>query len=117
MRLNMNCDRANNLLSAYADGELDAGERVDVEGHLSTCAACRSAAEALRLQDADLRRAFAPRRRAAAAVAERLELESPAGPSPAPARTGATGRRWWGVAVAAAAAGFLLAVALLRLWP
>ena len=35
-------------LSDYLDGDLDAGSRAEVEGHLSTCAECRGVAEELR---------------------------------------------------------------------
>jgi len=42
------CDAVGELLSAYLDGELTAGEKEAVEAHLQTCDACRQLAEALK---------------------------------------------------------------------
>jgi len=36
----MECDQMKELISAYADGELDAKERADAERHLGDCAEC-----------------------------------------------------------------------------
>ncbi len=41
------CAAVGELLSAYLDGELTAGEKEAVEAHLQTCDACRQLAEAL----------------------------------------------------------------------
>lgn len=41
------CDRALELLSARLDGALDDAERVELEEHLSSCEACRAAADEL----------------------------------------------------------------------
>ncbi len=38
----MSCQRITGMLSAYQDGELDAGRRLEVERHLQDCAVCRS---------------------------------------------------------------------------
>src|SRR5262245_61854100 len=59
-------------ISAQLDREIRPEDRELLEAHLRDCAACAAAAEAFRLQDADLRRLFAPRRQAAAAVAEHV---------------------------------------------
>ncbi len=42
------CAAVGELLSAYLDGELTAGEKEAVEAHLQTCDACRQLAEALK---------------------------------------------------------------------
>jgi len=110
----MDCSAALNLFDAWLDGELDCdpdrGERTALEAHLAGCGDCRAAADALRLEDADLVRAFAPRRQAAVAVARRVmeQLRREARPPRA--------RRAWSSLATAAAAGFLLAVGLLRPW-
>jgi ferric-dicitrate binding protein FerR (iron transport regulator) len=106
----MHCDDARRHLDAWHDGALDADLRADVDAHLAVCPDCQAAAADLARLDADLRRAFAPRRAAAAAVAARVvEQFQPVSP-----------RRIWvrsvGVAMVAAAAGFLLAVAIFRPW-
>jgi anti-sigma factor RsiW len=36
----MNCERFEELLSAYLEGELSAGERAEMDAHLAACAAC-----------------------------------------------------------------------------
>jgi len=36
----MSCDRVQDLLAAYADGDLDPGDKAFVEGHLRSCAEC-----------------------------------------------------------------------------
>jgi ferric-dicitrate binding protein FerR (iron transport regulator) len=108
----MDCDQALALLCARLDGALPAADGPALDAHLAGCAACRASADALREQDAELRRAFAPRRRAAAAVAERVLARLPAkAPAPRP-----NGRRAWAAMLLSAAAGFLLAVGLFRPW-
>ena len=106
----MDCSAALNLYNAWLDGELDRGELTALEAHLAGCGDCRAAADALKLEDADLRRAFAPRRQAADTIArramEQLRCEV------RPPRV----RRAWPSLATAAAAGFLLAVAVLRPW-
>jgi ferric-dicitrate binding protein FerR (iron transport regulator) len=124
----MNCERALPLISARLDGALAPAERAALEAHLADCGGCRASVETLQSQDADLRRAFAPRRRAADAVAERviarLRTEAPA--AAAPAETGGlTPRRPtvkrpfrlpWIPMLLSAAAGFLVAVLVFRPW-
>jgi FecR protein/Putative zinc-finger/HEAT repeats len=108
----MDCDQALALLCARLEGALPPTDGAALDAHLSGCASCRAAADALRDQDADLRQAFAPRRLAAAAVAERVLARLPK-LVPTPRRNG----RWpWTVMLLSAAAGFLLAVALFRPW-
>jgi ferric-dicitrate binding protein FerR (iron transport regulator) len=68
----MNCEQALPLISAQLDGAASPADQAALEAHLQECGGCRASAEALQAQHADLRRAFAPRRRAAAAVAERV---------------------------------------------
>src|SRR5437899_2802365 len=70
----MNCDEAASLISQRVDSELagDDAAAVALGAHLAECADCRATAEAVQLQDATLVRAFAPRRAAAEAVADRV---------------------------------------------
>jgi ferric-dicitrate binding protein FerR (iron transport regulator) len=105
----VDCTQALPLISARLDGELPPGDAADLDAHVAACPACAAAADAFRLQDADLRRAFAPRRAAAARVAERVIGRLPAAPAPH-RRT-----RWWPLLLSAAA-GFLLAVVIFRPW-
>ena len=107
----MDCRQASELIGAWANGELDDGEQAAMELHLAGCAECRAAAESQQLVDAELLRAFAPRRRTAARLAERVatELERQRVSSARP-----VSRRW--SLLAAAAAGFLLAVCTFRPW-
>lgn len=103
----MQCEQSIELISAEVDGELSPDERSQLEVHLGECADCRATAEAMRLQDAQLVRAFVPRRKAAADIAGRVTAQL------AQSRMH---RLRWLVPVGAAAAGFLLAVMLLRPW-
>src|SRR5688572_11853636 len=105
----MDCEEVSTLISAELDGELAPEDRPALEAHLAGCVACRSVLEAFRLQDGELRRSFAPRRRAAQGVARSVVARlRPAG----------RGRRLWTVAfpLSAAAAGFVLALLLFRPW-
>jgi hypothetical protein len=106
----MDCEDAINLISSELDGELPAGDRTALEAHLSGCESCRSTAVAMRLQDAALRRAFASRNDAAIALATRVigELRTP---TTAPIRAIP-----WIPVLMSAAAGFLLAVLIFRVW-
>jgi ferric-dicitrate binding protein FerR (iron transport regulator) len=101
----MDCEQSLNLLSARLDGEITAEESAALDGHLAACADCRAAGEAMAAQHGRLVRAFAPRRRAAAGVADRVVADL------APRTRG----RWMSV-ILAAAAGFLLAVMLFQPW-
>jgi hypothetical protein len=106
----VDCEQALALVVANMDREISPAERVHLEGHLRDCATCRATADALRAQDADLRRAFAPRRRAAVAVADRVITQLRTATPRLPRRLS------WGPMLLAAAAGFLLAVLLFRPW-
>jgi ferric-dicitrate binding protein FerR (iron transport regulator) len=130
----MNCEQALPLISAQLDGAASSADHAALEAHLQECGGCRASAEALQSQDADLRRAFAPRRQAAAAVAERviaqLRTQALAAAAAPPAGTGATLRvpaprrspgkpRFrlpWLPMLLSAAAGFLVAVLVFRPW-
>src|SRR5438445_10645359 len=68
----MHCEQALTLISADLDHEAQPADRALLDKHLKDCGGCSATAEAFRLQDADLRRTFAPRREAVAAVAERV---------------------------------------------
>jgi hypothetical protein len=103
----MNCEAVWNLISAEMDGELQADDKPGLEAHLAECAACRSLTEGFQLQDADLRRAFVSRRRAALEVADNVSSELRA------ARKKTVGwKNLFGLA-AAACLGFGLATLLL----
>lgn len=104
----MQCEDAIQLISAKIDGELAAADRQRLEAHLADCGDCRATAEAMQLQDAQLVRAFHPRRSAAAAVAEQVVGRL----APRNAVRGV----WWAPVLASAAAGFLLAVLMFRPW-
>lgn len=51
----MRCDDAQPILDAYLDGELDAGNVLAVEGHLSTCVACQARIDAAKALSASIR--------------------------------------------------------------
>lgn len=106
----MDCQLAQNLLCARLDREITPDESDALDVHLRTCPFCRGTAEALPGLDADLRRAFAPRRLAADAVAQRV-IARMAFPLDGPRRVPP-----WVPLLLSAAAGFLLAVALFRPW-
>lgn len=106
----MDCEQSLMLLVAEMDREIQAEDRALLAQHLSACADCRAAVEAFRLQDADLRRAFVPRRRAVENLTERIIAQLPASSNRVKNRIG-----WWPL-LAAAAAGFLFAVLLFRPW-
>jgi ferric-dicitrate binding protein FerR (iron transport regulator)/tetratricopeptide (TPR) repeat protein len=79
----MDCEQALDRISAQIDGEIGPDEQAALDAHLKTCTACAATADAFRLQHADLQRTFAPRRAAAATVAEQVvaELDAPAKPA------------------------------------
>jgi ferric-dicitrate binding protein FerR (iron transport regulator) len=106
----VDCEQALHLLSARLDGEAASADEAALDEHLAHCPACGSAAEAFRAQDESLRQAFAPRRRAAALLAERVVGRLQAAPPPR------RGLPSWLPLLLAAAAGFLLAAAVFRPW-
>jgi hypothetical protein len=55
----VNCRQAENLISAYLDGELEGGYRAEIEAHLASCPACRQYAEELEAAQAALAGIFA----------------------------------------------------------
>jgi len=115
----MRCEDALNQLNARADGELPDEAVAPLEAHLAGCSQCRSAGEALQAIDAELRRAFVPRREAASRLGEHtaaiVRTTAGVGGSIAPRVAPAPGLAW-GQALVAVAAGFLLAVAVFRPW-
>src|SRR5215208_1422237 len=109
--IDMNCETATNLISSRIDGEISAADQTALDEHLVTCPACRATMEALLAQDSDLTRGFAPRQRAAAAVAQaaiaRIHRENVQSLRP---------RRFSCItAILAAAAGFTQALLILQL--
>jgi len=102
----MNCEHATQLLCARLDGELAGDDRDALESHLERCDDCTATADAFALQDAALRDTFAPRRDAAAALAERVSRHTPK-PTPRP-------RGLWALpaAMTALAAGIAVAIFL-----
>ncbi|REK11998.1 MAG: hypothetical protein DWQ37_13335 [Planctomycetota bacterium] len=115
----MRCDEFQSGFNAWTDRELPEEQAAELEAHLAECAACQAAAEALQAIDGELRTAFAPRRRAAAQLADRVVLAvheaSTATPSPSPPAQQPTGLAW-PEALSGVAAGFLLAAAVFRPW-
>jgi ferric-dicitrate binding protein FerR (iron transport regulator) len=106
----MDCGQALDLLSAHLDQEVHPGDRESLEAHLSTCASCRTAEEALRALDAELRQIFVPRRQSASAVATRVIPQLTALPVP-------NQKHWsWLPMLLAVAAGFLIAVLVFQPW-
>jgi ferric-dicitrate binding protein FerR (iron transport regulator) len=116
----VNCEQADILISARIDGEIDQADRAQLERHLADCPACSAVADVLASQDADLDRAFAPRRVAATMLAERVIARLDIPPAEVNVRSPASiDRSWWaswGKPILAAAAGFGLALLLVRPW-
>src|SRR5712692_6428225 len=110
----MDCEQAQTLLSAQLDREILPEDRPQLAAHLSECAVCRASLEASQVLNADLRRAFAPRRQAATPVADRVV--SPLAPLPAPNGRARRRRLPWLPMLLSAAAGFLVAVLVFRPW-
>jgi hypothetical protein len=108
----MNCEIATNLISSRIDGEISAADQSLLDEHLATCAGCRATMDVLSAQDSDLTRAFAPRRQAATAVADaaiaRIHREQVQ--SLRPRRFGFL------TMLVSAAAGFALALLIIRPW-
>jgi len=98
------------LISADIDQAIEPGESVLLQEHLRDCPICRSTADSWRVQHAQLRRAFAPRRQAAQSNAERA-LAQIRVTAVSPRR-----RPRWLPMLLSAAAGFLLAILLFRPW-
>jgi hypothetical protein len=141
-RRDVNCDEAINLASARLDGELSADDAAQLDAHVDACADCRAVAAELASVDAALDRAFASRGTATHDIATRVLTafaseraasgngsairEATKGQtrmSTPPAEVDVAGNRrnrrfWanWGRPLAAAAAGFLLAIGLTRPW-
>src|SRR5205823_1199618 len=123
----MDCKSALELISARIDRQIVPADAALLKAHLAQCPACRAALAAVGAQDAALRSAFAPRRLAAAEVADRAIQQLNLAGGTVPIAEGATALRsttgpvrlhpklgmWVGM-IASAAAGFLLAVLILR---
>ena len=111
----MDCNHSREMMSAYLDDELDAGDRQRIEAQLSDCASCRDALEeleALRGSIATQASRYAAPEYLQHRIRAALQAERPrvATTSPAPARRAGGPRSWswaWinlGLAGAAAAA-------------
>jgi ferric-dicitrate binding protein FerR (iron transport regulator) len=112
----MNCELATNLISARIDAQISADEQRTLEAHLSDCAGCRATLEALGNQDAELRRAFAPRQEAAQRVAARAMFRVRGEAAVERARPALPRRFGFLIPVLSAAAGFALALLILQPW-
>ncbi|MEX2285882.1 MAG: zf-HC2 domain-containing protein [Planctomycetaceae bacterium] len=114
----MDCQQAQSVIGSWIDREIEPGEGAALEAHLSTCASCHGIAEAIRAQDASLRRAFQPGRERASRLADRVVANlATAVPLPMTIeRSRARNRAWssWMLPLLTAAIGFLLAVFVLR---
>ena len=112
----MQCEQIRERLGEVFDGGGDESVRIAVEAHLAECAECRAEKESLVLLDANLTKALRSRQRAADSVADRVIQHLRAG-RPSPQRGSTASLRvvvLLSSYLAAAAAGFLLAVGLLR---
>lgn len=105
----MNCNAAERLLHAYADGELDLKDSIAVEEHLSACAPCRRSFAGLEATRAAIERHVA---KPLAPESLRRRLETALTPAPAPSRIGALLRSPLAIAAPGMAA-LLIAVWLL----
>jgi ferric-dicitrate binding protein FerR (iron transport regulator) len=115
----MRCEEALNQLNARADGELRAEDSAALDAHLAECSQCSASAEGFSTVDAELRRAFVPRRNAAARLTQSTMVALRASAIAAPAvatQTAIEPRVNWAQVLVSLAAGFLLAVALFRPW-
>jgi hypothetical protein len=129
----MDCSYAQDLIGAVIDGQASADDRAALDAHVAGCASCEEQWTAAREVDADLRRLFAPRREAAAALTERIARRITDGPSSGlavdaalaadAASAGVVSRLSSRVSLhqvvswlAAMAAGFLLAVLVFQPW-
>src|SRR5262245_41550758 len=114
----MTHDEAMQALSAQIDGELTPEQEQALEAWLRDNPDGKIVAEAFRSQDAETRRAFEPRREAAALTAERVieQLPMPAGPARAPAPH-SRWKRLWSVLPPVAAVAVLAIVAIYWLPP
>src|SRR5262245_45983744 len=109
----MDCEQAHNLIAMNMAGELPSDDRARLDEHLNGCTSCRATSQAWLQQDVELRRAFAPRRAVATALAERVITQVRMLPVPARRRVQIT---WIMMPLMSAAAGFLLAVLVLPPW-
>ncbi len=104
------------LLTDYVDGTLGAAERAEVDGHLATCATCRSEVM-LATAGRDAARSASdvtvPHGIADAAIAEAARRPAPA--TPHGARRSRSGTPRWAVVAGVAAAIALLALAIPKL--
>lgn len=99
-------DEVQELLSAFADGELGAGSSGEIEAHLSACARCRAALSVQRQLQARLARMPAPEEPGRLLGQIRSQLEGARQARAREVRRRAT--MWSGWAVAAALALFLV---------
>lgn len=111
----LNCRQVREHLSAFGDGALDAGLHETVVEHLMECADCRGVRDSLQSLDRALSSALEDRTDRVAAIAEQAVARWQAEPVILERSTSSTG----GVLgyLAAAAAGFLLAVVLFQSRP
>jgi anti-sigma factor RsiW len=95
----MQCSEAEGLLSPFLDDEIGGSERVDLERHLSACAACRGKLAALSAIQGAVRRVSEEKLppRFSAELASRLR-----GAAGAPSRSSRARRLLWPLGVAAA---------------
>lgn len=101
----MDCPQALTLANAWIDGEsIPAEDHAALEAHLAGCAECRATVDGLRLDDADLRKAFSPLRGRSDDLAQRV-IASLDPPQPT-----VRSRPTWVLLLAATAAGYLIAI-------
>jgi ferric-dicitrate binding protein FerR (iron transport regulator) len=108
----MKCDEALPLINAWVDREIEDGVRVALEAHIATCPECQATADALRLADAELMKAFRADRDVARQVAERVTRSLKSDPITKPRSVPELRPVDWRSLALALVAGFLLALVI-----
>jgi anti-sigma factor RsiW len=97
----MTCQESTRLLAGYFDSELDLVHTLEVEDHLSTCAACASILEADRALRANIARS---RLRFSASSISKRDIRAAVATAFPPEKSAPKRHTWnWGLAVATAA--------------
>ena len=109
----MDCNRVMQLISAYADGELDPRERAQAEEHLRTCPKCSTALENISVLKSAMGHASLQHRTPMALHDKILQLVDDAASEPVSETTRECRQIWrWGLIGAAIAALLLIGIGL-----
>lgn len=107
----MNCESALPLINAMIDREIEDGDRIALDAHLSSCADCQAAADALRITDANLTRALQSGRDSARSIVDSVTSSLETDIATSQAVTEVRAVDWRSLALALVA-GFLLALVI-----